>query len=100
MIRFRFGINNLNNNKRYCGIIDTKCPWCDEIENEQHFLIRCPVYKELRKKYLYHSLTQKPERIACKQIMQDKNVKKIRALAMYIFYAFVLREEKLQEQKS
>ena len=97
LIRFRFGINDLNNNKRYCGITNTNCPWCDECENEQHFLIKCPVYNAVREKFLDCSLSRKPERILCEQIMQRKDVKKVRSLAMYIFYAFRLREQKLNE---
>ena len=95
MIRFRLGINELNNNKRYCSVMTTNCPWCEEREDEQHFLIRCPAYKQLREKFLVRYIAQKPDRIVCTQIMQGNTVQKLRSLAMYIFYAFRLREQKL-----
>ena len=100
LIRFRFGINDLNNNKRYIGVIDTNCPWCKERENEQHFLMRCPVYKHLRKRYLPHYLSKTSEEFACKQLMQCKSNAMTRSLAMYIFYAFRLREQKLKEENN
>ena len=98
LIRFRFGVNNLNNNKRYNNEVDSNCPWCEECENEYHFLLQCPVYEKLRKRYILRYLSKTPGRLACKNIMQCKHSDVIRSLAMYIYYALQLREHKLEEE--
>ena len=51
--RLRLGITELNNNKKYTQPDKTRiCPFCSEIEDEEHFLLICPKYNSLRHKYI------------------------------------------------
>ena len=56
LTKFRLSNHNLMIEKgRYENVqlCDRSCPFCpDQIENEFHFLIKCPVYTELRRKML------------------------------------------------
>ena len=56
LTKFRLSNHNLMIEKgRYenMQLNDRRCPFCpDQIENEFHFLIKCPVYTELRRKLL------------------------------------------------
>ena len=92
-VRFRFGINDLRINDRYTNTHDRKCPFCDEIEDEIHFLFKCPVYEHLRKKHFEQQKRKQTNN--CTFLMQSKN-KRVRSIAMYIFYAFKLRQQKLE----
>ena len=92
-IRFRFGINDLSNNKRYANTSDAKCPFCKERENEEHFLWSCPAYEEIRKKYLNGFKVKQWKQNCCRTLMHGKNEKLTRSVAMYIFYAFKIREQ-------
>ena len=50
----RFGVLPLNNNlHRYSVLsLDRNCAFCiNEIENEHHFLFKCPMYADLRRKF-------------------------------------------------
>ena len=56
LTKFRLSNHNLMIEKgRYEKLLlgDRSCPFCpDQIENEFHFLIKCPIYHELRNKML------------------------------------------------
>ena len=92
LIRFRFGINDLKTNLRHQDIQNTLCLFCQQIEDERHFLITCHAYDELRRKYLACALGRRPSARLCISIMQNTDVTKIRSLAMYIYHALKLRE--------
>ena len=94
-IRFRFGINDLRCNKRFDNINDTNCPFCGVTENEEHFLLLCPTYHQLRKKYLEPYIKYRWNVKTCKYLMQGSDYKITRSTAMYIFYALRFREQSL-----
>ena len=67
------------------------CPACYESdEYENHFLTECPVYEDLRKKYI-RNLPNVAVNIEFLLSEQDPMV--IRAVARYLYYAFKRREE-------
>jgi hypothetical protein len=100
VIRLRFGINDLNVNRRYQKAtrpVSPNCPFCPgKNEDEIHFLLHCPKYASLRTKYL--------KDIICKNVADNTNFHELlccrtvansRSLGMFVFYAFKLREELL-----
>ena len=93
LVRFRFGINILNSNKRFGedSARDNSCPFCSTIEDEKHFLLNCTAYNELRKRYIIQYIDQSTKNV-CTKLMQSKNVRVTRNLSMYIYYGFKLRE--------
>ena len=52
IIKLRLSCSNLNDHKFQKLNSSNKCPFCPlEVENSQHFLIYCPTYKDIRKKF-------------------------------------------------
>lgn len=94
LIRFRFGINELRANRRFLvGTILKDCPFCPgTLENEEHFLLNCPVYSGIRTKYLGTLLQQVT---TLKDILHDSQMDAARKVAMFVFYALNLREEQM-----
>ena len=90
----RFRISNhqlLIEDGRHWGIdpIDRRCKFCDMncVENEIHFLLVCPLYHNLRLKYILI-----PEHLAFfsiirqfSKIMSSENEKVIRNLTLFVF---------------
>jgi len=100
VIRFRFGINDLKANKRfyYSNSISLQdCPFCpNKREDEIHFIFHCPVYTDLRKKYVDNMIiTNCDLDVNFQSIMKCASVTYSRNLGMYVFYAMKLREELL-----
>jgi len=95
-IRFRFGVNSLFTNQRYEVSQDLRarqCPFCAEKEDEEHFLLSCKGYEHLREKYLERHLNMRKKN--CAYLMNSADARTTRAVAMYIFYSFKIREQKL-----
>ena len=94
LIRFRLGINELRVNQRYGNITETKkCPFCDDIENEIHFILKCPMYTQLRNKYLTKHYQTKIYKQPFNFLLQNEDKHILRDLAMFIHYALLLREQ-------
>lgn len=91
--RFRLGVCEININNRFKRN-DTFCPFCAVVEDEMHFLVKCPVYDELRKKYL-NLFIHNPDRVSLCFLLQNENADITRNVAMYIYYALKKREEML-----
>ena len=91
--RFRLGLNDLNVNIRYKENVKT-CPFCNQLENELHFLLKCKAYDPIRDKYiLKHRQFRNGNVIELKQLLANSNVYITRDVAMYIYYALKKREE-------
>jgi hypothetical protein len=65
------------------------CPFCtDSIENEQHFVYKCPLFYDLRTKFLGN---------ACNtpliKLIEDRNKKLSRVIAKYLFHAIKRRQQ-------
>ena len=70
------------------------CYFCkNEIEDEFHFVLRCPLYKELRERYIPRKYFQNPSRHHFTILMSCKNEVMIKKLATYIYHSFQLRKE-------
>ena len=67
------------------------CPACNETdETKSHFLLECPVYEDLREKFL-RNLPNVTVDITCLLMEQDMMV--TRSVARYLYHAFLRREE-------
>ena len=77
------------------------CVYCEcVIENELHFLFLCPLYKDIRDKFIDQKFLTIPNEMSFCNIMSSKNETVIRNLAMYLFYAFRIREVYINEQEN
>ena len=77
---------------------DRVCYVCDshDVEDEYHFIMNCSAYDNLRNLYLPHlSNLQKNVRLFNRLMNADERITK--NLAMFIYFAFKLRREKLLE---
>ena len=62
------------------------------IENEYHFLLVCPFYRSLRKKYLPTYYCHWPNLNKFKMIMTSPQISTINKLGKYLYHAFTLRD--------
>ena len=97
LIPFRFTINDLRCNKRFDNLLSTNCPFCGAIENEEHFLLVCPAYQQLRDKYISRYVKFSWNAKTCKYLMKGTDYGVTRSTAMYIFYAMRRREQILAQ---
>ena len=87
-------------------IQDRLCPFCKtlgkiEVEDEAHFLIRCPQYKELRERYLpLNILSNNDLTDERKMINILKNSECCKSLAKFTYQAFEERKENLEVVKT
>ena len=94
-IRFRMGVTQLFVHRyRYTREKDFNtylCPACYECdEYESHFFNECPVYEDLRIKYL-RNLPNTSTDNEC--LLTEQNPVVIRAVARFLYFAFKRREE-------
>ena len=90
---------------RYIGVSQEQryCSYCkDVVENEFHFLFKCSLYTDIRKKYLPEEYTVNstlnPEKYTVNPTLNkfnSRNVNTVRNVAMFIYYAFEARRNSL-----
>ena len=94
LTRFRFGVTEINAHKlRYSrNESNLLCPMCiEEDEDEIHFLLHCPVYNDLRSKYILPvDVPRNTDTFI--RIMSDANDQSIWALSLYIHHALNRRK--------
>ena len=73
---------------------DRKCTLCrlNDIEDEYHFTLICPVYNDLRKEYLQKYFYVKPSVNKYITLMNSSKLKTLKNLATYIIKGFKLRD--------
>ena len=73
---------------------ERKCLNCKVLEDEYHFVLECPLYEALRKKYIARYYWVWPSMFKVLELLIS-NVGGIRKLSFYIFYAFSQRSNLL-----
>ena len=100
MANFRFSGHNLMIEKgRHYSILleDRNCVYCEEcLEDEFHFVLICPLYSEVRSKYIKENYVLNATFDKFCNLMSTSNANTIRNLAMYLYYAFEVRNDFLQ----
>ena len=72
------------------------CQLCNlDIEDEFHFVLKCPVYCDLRKKYIKQYYWRRPSVFKLVQLLSVNNVKELCSLGKFIRDAFKLRSSLL-----
>ena len=73
------------------------CFFCNlDVEDEFHFILKCPVYVDIRKKYIKKYYWERPSAFKLTQLLSVNNVKELCALGKYIRDAFKLRSNLLR----
>ena len=86
LIKLRLEIREIGVNKRYhpTNTVSQNCPFCrNTLENEYHVLFKCPLYSDIRLKYI-PTLTGG---LSLKSVLTDHTSDNMRNIAMFIFYA-------------
>jgi hypothetical protein len=94
---FRLGVNVLNINNRYNNR-SKLCPFCEVIEDENHFLLKCPKYNALREKYIFKYCRSDFEK-SLTFLVANEDMFITRSVAMFLYYAFKAREELLKDYR-
>ena len=79
---------NIERNARLC-----KCCNLKVVESEYHFMLCCPLYRNLRLKYCINVSFPTIQKFV--KIMSCENSKTIRNVSKYIHHAMLTRQEKL-----
>ena len=89
------GVNELNVNRWFEKDRTLKCPFCvNNVENEKHFFIDCPLYEDLRQKYLAPYLhIAKLRNIG--YLLDGRDISMLRNVSMFIHYALKMRSEQI-----
>ena len=75
----RYTINRIDRNERYCQYCNTH-----DIEDEFHFIIKCPQYTNLRRKYISSYYFIRPSVFKFVNLMKSTNTKELINLARFI----------------
>jgi hypothetical protein len=70
-----------------------KCKHCNVLEDEFHFLLECPLFTHLRKKYIHKYYRKNTNMIKFIELLQTDNEKRVRNLSIFVFKAFKLRAD-------
>ena len=100
LTKFRLSSHDLEVEKgRFLNIDreNRKCKLCNtnKIENEYHFLLVCPLYNDIRKKYFKRYFCSWPTLHKFDTLMQYTNTAQLLKLAKYIHDANILRQSTL-----
>jgi len=85
---------------RYTKIVKESrfCPYCKYIiENEIHFLLVCPLYKDIRKQFIDTKYYTYPCLNKFNALMSCGNEEVVKRTAMYLFYDFEKRQTTCNE---
>ena len=65
------------------------CPLCpmNIIEDEYHFLLVCPTYRELRKKYLSNFYCRWPSKNKFIKLLNEEQISVVKKLAKFVYLA-------------
>ena len=96
MTRFRFGVTDIYvHSLRYRNVNQNQmnCPFCDDTtENEIHFILCCPMYDNLRERYIPGKFYRNPNANRMNVLLSSTNVDIVGNLCRYIYHALKLRE--------
>ena len=96
--RFRLVSHNLRIEQgRYFNEtrVNRKCTMCNlnDIEDEYHFILICPLYSELRSKYIKKFYYQRPSVAKLIKLLSVNNVKELCCLGKYLHLACKVRND-------
>ena len=72
---------------------ERKCFYCNNIEDEYHFIIECDFYRDLRKNLIDRKYWIRPSMFKFVELIQSENENTLRNLGTYIYKAFSFRND-------
>ena len=80
---------------RRIPVNERKCTICQVVEDEFHFIIECPLYTELRRKYIPNYYYRRPSMLKLVELINTHNSRLLKKLGSFIYHAFKTRNEHL-----
>ena len=84
----RYAANRVNREQRICTLCVLR-----EIEDDFHFVIKCPAYSAIRSKYISHYFYRRPSVFKYVSLLQSSHFGTLNNLGKYIYFAFALRKQ-------
>ena len=72
-------------------INERKCQICNTIEDEFHFMLECPLYQELRQKYIKKYYWKRPNIIKFQELLSSENKNVLKNMSVFIQKSFMKR---------
>ena len=97
LIQLRLGICEIGVNKIYqpTNTVNQNCPFCkNNLENEYHFLFNCPLYSDIRLKYI----PTPTGGFSLKSVLTDRNSDNMRNIAFFFLRLEAQRSDNIIEQ--
>ena len=96
LLRIRSGVSQLRSHRlRFAArntVADLACPFCNyEIESEIHFILSCPMYNDLRDKYIPRKYVRCPSLFKLSMLFASENKYLQLRLATFLHKAFDVR---------
>ena len=75
------------------------CTLCDhnDIEDEFHFILKCPFYSDIRKMYIKKYYCQKPSMFKLVNLLRTQNVKELCNLGKFLTKATLTRNSAMND---
>jgi len=70
---------------------ERKCTVCLKLEDEFHFLLECPLYKDLRKTYVKKYYWKNTNKLTFNELITSENETVIKNISMFVNKSFELR---------
>ena len=86
----RYGQNRIERTERRCEICNSS-----DIEDEFNFVIMCPKYKWIRKRYIDNYYYERPSMFKFLELMSVTNIDVLNKLACYLNCALKIRSNEL-----
>ena len=59
------------------------CPTCRDIGDEYHYLLKCPIFNEDRRKYIHSSVYTRPNMIKLINLLSSENLNTLKNLGIF-----------------
>lgn len=102
IVKLRLSSHHLNieiGRHRNIDRAERKCILCNlnDLEDEYHFTLVCPIYNDLRKQYIQKYFYVRPSVAKFISLLNSNKLNTLNNLAMYVIKAFKLRENLLNQ---
>ena len=82
----RYAVNRVSREQHICTLCTLR-----EIEDDFHFVIKCPAYSAKRSKYISHYFIEEVFKYV--SLLQSSHFGTLNNLGKYIYFAFALRKQ-------
>ena len=79
-------------------IAERLCFLCNTLEDEFHFIFKCPVYSDFRSQYIKKNLWKRPNMLEFIKLMTSENRAVLQKVACYVHKSFELKNEMLYKR--